>query len=412
MVRSADAGRRLHSRRATVMATAVAAVASIVLATTTFALSFTPTLVLVTEPAGVPMAVSNLATRGDNIAVTWTETISPGTVNQYSYMAWSTDGGQTFSDPLALNGGAGAVSARPAICGGYVWALTSIQTGPSAFGLGLDGQDLDGPTHTLGSFDSNFSTTTSNALNTGLVCAGSDRLAAIWSDPKTNPAHVMVGIRPLWPCVSNPGPSCDPGPSYTFDLGLHRYWESPYIAATKHSIYVAFMKDNGDLRFKRFSLSADGTVTPHRTKILLQSTAIQNPVLAASGSRVVLGYDDGTRSKVRISTDRGVSFGPATTLPLASGEPESGTQSVAVRGQRILVEISQGPCVRCYGIDFSIGYLSTDGGATWSTTSSHPHARQLGAFFIRGGVVKIAEVWDDEQTGATYRKVYFHVGTF
>jgi hypothetical protein len=114
-----------RSKRAALPATITAVAASLAIVSTSLAANFAPTLVLYRDPPGVPNIVSNIATQRHNIAVTWTDTIAPGTINQYSYMRWSTDGGQTFAPRLALNAGAGAVSTKAAICGGYVWVLTS-----------------------------------------------------------------------------------------------------------------------------------------------------------------------------------------------------------------------------------------------------------------------------------------------
>jgi len=408
--------RHSRPRRAASIATITALAACLAVASTTVAADFAPKLVLHRNPPGLPLVVSNIATQDHDIAVTWTDTPNPGTINQYSWMRWSTDGGQTFAPRLALNNGAGAVSTKAAICGGYVWVLTSIQTDPQTMSFALDAQQLGGPAHVLSSFDKNVSvavTSEVTALDSDFACAGDKLLAATWTDPSTSPARMKVGIRPLWPCAQNPGPGCDPGPSYTFDLGQKRLHEGSYIAATDNAIYTAWIKDNGDMRFERFSAAADGTVTAHPVVTLLHSTAAHNPVLGAYGSRVVLAYNYGSEARVRISTDWGASFGPDTVLaPAPGGEPQAGAESVDVaRGGRILVEIAEGHCITCYGIDFSLGFLSTDGGVTWSNTSSHAHVRQIGAFFGAGATLKIAETWDQSQTGASREKLQFHVGT-
>ncbi|MEO7117396.1 MAG: hypothetical protein ABIZ34_00330, partial [Candidatus Limnocylindrales bacterium] len=177
------------------------------------------------------------------------------------------------------------------------------------------------------------------------------------------------------------------------------------------AIYVAWMKDNGALRFKSFTVALDGTVGAGPTTTLLSSTSASNPHIDAAAKRVVIGYDDGG-SRVLVSQDRGLTFGPETILaPEPGGEPQSATSSVAVAGRNILVEIAEGDCVLCYGIAFSRGYLSTDGGATWSTTSSHQHSRQVGAFFKQGSHVRIAEAWDDSQTGELHERIRFHAST-
>jgi hypothetical protein len=402
----------LHPRRAAFMAVA----ACLVVASSALASSFAPKLVLHRNPPGLPMVVSNIATQHRNIAVTWTDTPNPGTINQYSWMRWSTDGGQTFAPRLALNNGDGAVSARAAICGGYAWALTSNQPDPATMSFALDGQKLDGSAHWLGAFDKNVSVPVAGgitALDSTFTCVGDRQLAATWTDPSTSPARMKVGIRPLWPCAQNPGPSCDPGPSYTFDLGQKRLHESPYIAATTSAIYAIWMKDNGDMRFEHFSVASDGTVIAHPMATLLHATSAQNPIVAAFGSRVVIGYNEGGKARVKVSTNWGASFGADTVLaPEAGGEPQAGMESVDVKSRgRILIEVAEGSCITCYGIDFSVGFLSTDGGATWTNTSSHLQSNQVGAFFGAGDALMIAEAWDQSQTGASREKIQFHVGT-
>jgi hypothetical protein len=224
---------------------------------------------------------------------------------------------------------------------------------------------------------------------------GGRRLAVTWSDLSTDPAHLKVAIRPLWPCASG----CEPHTQYTYDLGLADENTAPDIVATQDTIYVVW-EYSGSMFFKRFSMAADAdaTVIPHPTRALPEGTSGGN-WMGAYGSRVVIAYEAAPYSvgetRVIVSTDGGRSFGSPVGLA-GSHLPEP---DVAVHGREIIVE----------------GYLtaryhSTDGGQTWSQEPSHAKGQQLGAFIDVSGTLMLAEAWDNDRSGATNQKLRFSVG--
>jgi hypothetical protein len=172
-----------------------------------------------------------------------------------------------------------------------------------------------------------------------------------------------------------------------------------------------------DLRFQRFSVtgsdaSLEVTAEPAVTLLTSRHDPGQ-PYLAADGHRVVLAYRDDYETRLKISDDRGLHFGPYMVI----GEPSfevGGTSPTGVDalGDLILVEQSgsfgEGPGG---GVDYSKGFLSTDGGDSWSETSSHSDGVSVGALFASSGTPIVAEAWDKSLAeGPTSQKLRFHMG--
>jgi hypothetical protein len=369
----------------------IAAAAALAIASTTVAGGST-TRILRVAPAGVEIDAGHIAVANHHVAVIWQEDYGNSDLEKYDFLRWSSDAGQTWAPIVHLDNGSPSSSASVDICGGYVWAMSRFPTGSDTWSLGLDSRQVDGPGYGWGYFNVDPAVEGS-VLSAGITCVGGRRLAAIWTDISTNPAHVKVAIRPLWPCATG----CEPHSRRVFDLGPGDHNESPDIVATKDTIYAAW-EYAGSMYFKRFSMAddLDATVTPHPTMTLPEGTS-GGDWIGAYGARVVIAYETAPYSqgeaRVIASTDGGRSFGSPVSLP-GSHLPEP---NVAVRGREVVVESDHD----------AYRYHSTDGGETWVQEPSHPLGHQLGAFMDVSGTLMLAEVWDNNHSGATQQKLRF-----
>jgi hypothetical protein len=369
----------------------LAAVAALAIASTTVAGGPTTRIVRI-APAGVEIDASHFAVSNHHVAVVWQEDYSNSDLDKYALLRYSSDAGQTWAPIVHLDNGSPSSSMSVDICGGYVWAMSRFPTGGDTWNLGLDTRQVDGPGYSWGYFNADPAVEGS-VLSAGIACVGGRRLAAIWTDVSTNPSHVKLAVRPLWPCKTG----CEPHSRQIFDLGPGDHNESPDVVATKDTIYTAW-EYSGSMHFQRFSMAddADATITPEPAMTLPEGTS-GGDWIGAYGSRVVIAYETAPYSqgeaRVIVSTDAGNSFGSPIALP-GSHLP---APNVAMRGRQVVVESDHD----------TYRYHSSDGGQTWAQEPSHPLGHQLGAFIDVSGTLMLAEVWDNNHSGATQQKLRF-----
>jgi hypothetical protein len=368
---------------------------------TSTALGFTPHKQIRTAPTGYETGIGSIATQGENIAVGWRETRN----GQYhQVLRYSTNGGQTFVPKIELDTTSPDPYLSLDVCNGMVVALT----GPGN-DLVLDMRSLDGAIEHRRDLDAD----TGNARSPSVACVGDRRLAAIWYDDSVSPNPVRLSVERQF----------DPMRSYLFDITTIPAHQGLGLAATDSMIYVVWGK-NGHVRLKRFAVAGDNnaTVTALPTVTLFDVIGNSNAMIAAYGSRVAVAYQDDSDLRVRMSVDNGQTFGPAHTLVDETGLDGlvAGPSSVDVRGDRVLVEVGE------YDTDLSEGdpdawrewgVYTTNSGATWQTTETHRGGLQVGAFYRRHGVVRIAEAWDPRYHGPggtttlPHEWIRFHSGT-
>ena len=118
------------------------------------------------------------------------------------------------------------------------------------------------------------------------------------------------------------------------------------------------------------------------------------PKIGADGDRVILAYMDKADLKVRRSTDKGVSFGSAKTLvnePFPS-EVGAAPTTVAVKGSKVAIGVVEVNEMSGRGM----GYLSTNGGSSYTKQSTHAGGTTVAGLVKVGGSYQYAEAWDQQ----------------
>lgn len=379
-----------RSRRA-VFATFIAVVAIGTTGPIASAASFGPTKYLRTAGATSELVANEVEAQGRQLAVSWWEN-QPG---QVGFIRLSEDGGQTFQPRIM----------RPQrvsldVCDGRAWGLTVRPSGR----VGIAGFPFAGGASVSGNYTGPTGAESAYENGRDLACVGGRRLAAAWLEQSTSPPHVQVLVRPYPGCVP-----CGSLPWSFHDIGTGQLigGTGPYMDATYRDIYVAWLQGT-TMKFKHFSVGTDenATVTAHPTLTLFQvAGGSRFSQVAARGSRVVLSYQDGWDTTIRISDNKGASFGPE--IVVVDGHALGGVTeptSLDLLGPYILVGILRQASTLGWGM------LSTDGGVIFNETSSHAGGGQGGELFRMEGVVRIAEIWDQYYANPPFPKLKFHTG--
>jgi hypothetical protein len=156
--------------------------------------------------------------------------------------------------------------------------------------------------------------------------------------------------------------------NYGVQLGSASKGSTPAIAATPDVIHVAW-KQGSKLRYKRFTVGAgpDHPITPLPTRTLDTSSSLDEVRLAADGKRVVVAWERGSTVVARVSTDKGASWKPRTTLFQGGGpaKADAAVTNADVRGKTIIVSATVWTCFEGCGGTGSIK-RSTTNGASWA----------------------------------------------
>ena len=140
-----------------------------------------------------------------------------------------------------------------------------------------------------------------------VACVANTELAVAWFERLDDGGYKVV-LETGTPSGAGPSPQ-------RFSLGSGSPSRGLSVAATSDRVYVAWFQGS-TLKVRRFRI---GTSSAH-TLTSLGTTTIgtfqggTTPKIGADGSKVVLAYTHGADLKVRRSTNRGVSFGSATTI--------------------------------------------------------------------------------------------------
>ena len=180
-------------------------------------------------------------------------------------------------------------------------------------------------------------------------------------------------------------PKGDTVPEQSFDLGTGDYSRGLAIAATKDMVYVAWFRGNA-LKLRRFSVGAGpGYLLSSLGTSTIATLAHAGSVeLGAQASRVVVAYAQDSDVRIRRSTNEGASFGSPRTLVNneAGGFASAWPTTVAVKGERMVVGVTE--VVGDIGFSGAgFGYLSTNGGSSWTLKPSHSRG------LLVAGLVKV-----------------------
>jgi hypothetical protein len=388
-------------RRVTLLGALAALAASLSIAASALGATFGPTLVVRTAPAGVPLKVGDIAGHERLLGVVWSETAAG--VSR-TYLRWSPNGGGGFRPRKAMNAGRRASAPQIATCSGTLYVVTEA-SGPVRV-------VLDRVTQFPDKFRGDSTGPVAAGRGGDVACgatSGTYGLVAVaWFDTSTSPAHVKLRIEHEVvdvcedPCIT----------VRRFDLGPGTPRNGLSLAATRNGFAVAWTHGSA-MRYKRYRAHNDFALTTSAfpTRTLTSANGGSLPELASAGDRVVLAYADAGDTRLLVSGNLGGTFGSPTVVvnaPCTACEAGSVPMSADVLGPWILVEaLLFGPAG-----DRSRGYLSDDGGDSWSRTPLHDGAAMVGGLFRPDGLLSIAEAWDDSRRdpAPARERLRLHVG--
>jgi hypothetical protein len=320
---------------------------------------------------------NSVKTEGDNIVVSWIENWS-----ELVYRV-STDKGKTFGPPVSV--GPSYTPAAVTLCGGFVAAVRG--TGGSVV---LDLRSIDG------------SVSASRILATGrdlsatgndITCVAGRRLATFWDEYVSGELHLKVAVVPVVSALK----------AYEFDLGVVPIYRIRGIAATDTRIWMAWSTDSSVI-VQRLNVGSGAKMKVAmgtRTELYPQCPALSVGV-AAAGRRVYVAYECPGSAVLRISNDRGTTFGKERVI-YQSASDAVGVYGLAARQNVVAASIHVGPwCWGCVGSNRAV--YSTNWGRAWiaegptNTGGYMPNVALLGS----GESMRIVQAWDNRTSHESY----------
>jgi hypothetical protein len=333
--------------------------------------------------------IGDIAARGRNIVVGWNE--DPPTGSRAAYLRWSTNGGVSFAPRVRLDATRSQREVQVDVCGGWAWATASLSVGDDRL-ITLDKRQLVGP-------EVEQSVLTLDGVSRGPdVACGGERLVVAWFQRVGDQWRVKLHARGVHDEALG-----DSLPPFDRDLGPGSRSRGLAVAATADRVYVAWFVGNA-LKLRRYRI---GSGSNHQLTHLGTSTITHRggsmPRMGADGDRVAIAYGRGD-ALVRVSVDRGVSWGSWRTLCNDAFEIWCYPGSVDIRGSRIIVALT----AETIGFGDSWVERSTTDGRSWSeVTGSHRAGRMVGALAAPGGVTKVVEAWDQSISAPEEQRVRF-----
>jgi hypothetical protein len=360
-----------------------------------------PAQVLRSVPGGTLLSVQDMAALGSKVVVGWQEEDG----QPRSLVRWTTDAGANWSSETALDTRARR-ELKVDTCAGRAWATSALHDPGARAGewlIVIDGLEMDGPGE-----ESSLASVNGQGRKPDIACAGNKRLAVAWFRKVRSGHRVKLFSR------GAAQPIEDAPPEIARDLGRGSLRKGISVAATADRVYVAFFRGER-LDIHRFAIgpAPEHSITPLSTSTLGPLPYAANPVIAASGARVVLAYTNRADLVARVSTDRGATWGRQRTLRDEPFPSEMGAfpTNVDVRGRRVLVS-----GVEVAGLETPSGkgflYGSRNGGGRWSLMagSSKGGAKVVGALMAPGGTTKMVQAWDGSlvlEAGSDPQKLRF-----
>ena len=345
---------------------------------------------------GNVVRVQAAAARGNVVAIGWREGSKPGVLS----MAYSKDGGDSYlKNNRKLRKfrtlGLGNNGMSLDICAANIW-IGSAANFPGDAAKDSDvvitRRSVKSPIKDAGQTFVTSPGKSRRVRDVSVACIGNRLLAIAWLERVGSDIRAKLMIRDL---------SSDVPAAYrrVFGLGAANFGGGISVAATAKAVHVAWSKGNRQhVTYKSF-LVGKGKKPPI-TKQATQRLATGNarwPRLATVGQRVALAYTDRGKVKVKISTDRGATFGSATRI-MDSGtiRDPSVAHSIDLMGRRIVVDGVEagggGTPQRIQTYD-----LGADG---WSDVVSFGHdGARVGALRRQAGNLLLQEAWHNSGPG-------------
>jgi hypothetical protein len=311
---------------------------------------------------------------------------------------------------------------------GTVWARTSTDSGDTwtppqrlAFSINSWGSDIS---------------LASNGKNHYAVwCEDGYVYKADWIAPTTSWANdnAVSDTPPSWGCLS---PSVavsnayifftwsakDPnviGPSHAFiswedgngihpsiDMGPIAAGGAPSLATTENSV-AAVWTANGkiQLRVGTFGSGSTPPITWSTSKLGSGS----GPVIGRFGQGGVVAWTStGHGIVARTTSDGGASWSPVSTLVAGSSNNQNFATDIAMFQGQVALTVAGGFDANGYPASGTgLRLVSVDGGATWSTSVSHPDNQDNRQVTFTANN-KLAEAWDDSNSSGNPPPVLFH----
>ncbi len=345
------------------------------------------------------IAANGATNKGPIVAVGWHEGSKPGQL----YLAFSTDGGKDYRRSNANLRqyrivGDTKLGMSLAICAGKVWAGSTFKdAGSGATRVFLTSR-------TIGGGASQAFVTPGDGRrvrDVSVACVGNKLLAIGWLEKKDGQNRTRLVLR------STESAAVEPAIEKKYKFGPAQFKSGIAVAGTPAAALVAWV-DDGNLRLKRFDVSADDAsdVTSGPPSTIAWGD-VTGPQMAARGQKVALGFSDAGKAKAKLSSDLGASFGEVTRLARpGSIKAPTKVYSADVIGDRIVFEFG----VNKKGVITPTRLQSTDGGESWGErTFGHIGARMGALLKKKGKAPLLMEAWHNNapKTGAdTFRAKY------
>ncbi|HUG46820.1 MAG TPA: hypothetical protein VMP67_00225 [Candidatus Limnocylindria bacterium] len=214
-----------------------------------------------------------------------------------------------------------------------------------------------------------------------------------------------TGDRLMLAHARRPNGGGDIGFSAPIDLGFDEetfFGSSLAVAGVERAAYVVFSRSDGKLRFKRWTIgpAPDFALTPRATRVIGEGTpdnSASDAVIAASGSKVAVAWFRCGGVRVRVSNDRGRTWGPIHKVidhVACAGDFGTSPRHIAIRGNQIVITYS------AFGIP-NVSWVGlvrtrTDFERFSDTTITQVgHDEHLVGYITVGGVRKLGAVFDN-----------------
>ncbi len=290
-----------------------------------------------------------------------------------SYIRWSTDEpgeGLTFEPAVPLRGGFKAKDPRIAACNDYLFA-TSVWNTPTGDMIGIDWRaPMSGP-HAQGRY------VLAPGTRPDIACMPNGLVAVTYMSDELARLAIFDGEFCGNPCV----------PMFQYNLGAAPYFGRATVAATDRGFVVSWMGPG--IYVQRFVVTSSGISAKALITVGQDSWY---PQIASDGTRVVIAYHRRGQTHMRISENRGGTFGPRIIVSkfcLECPEGSSSPESVDVRDGRIMVHV-----VRGGGIPTAleqVRFLTSNDGNKWTKTAAGQGGSAFGVL-LDGA---LAEAWDN-----------------
>jgi hypothetical protein len=323
---------------------------------------------------------NSVATEGDNVVVSWLENAS------HLVYRTSTDRGKTFNPPVDLGtANPGAVT----LCGDGVVGIR-LDTGAGT--VKLDRRVVAGPqsSYIISTIASGRDLTLTGI---GVVCVDGRRIATFWDEYVGGELHLKVAVVSVHLALQ----------AYEFDLGPAPIYRIRGITATRTGIWIAWSTDSSVI-VQRLDV---GTGTKMKVKVgtrteLDPGCAAGSVGVAAAGRRVYVAYDCSGEAILRISNDRGTTFGRERVIYQSATDPVS-IYGLAAKQNVVAASVHVGPwCGGCVGSNRAV--YSTNWGRAWTAegpTNTGGYMANV-ALLGSGSTMRVVQAWDNRTSHESY----------